>query len=70
MEDVTQEINNEAKEQGNGFLGMFLGKLGASLEGNTLPGKVVAAARRGRGGIRTGEGWGTIRAINAASYFD
>ena len=51
MKGVSKTIKNEAKEQREGFLGMLLGTLGASLLGNLLTGK---------GTIRTGEG--TIRA--------
>ena len=53
---VIQRIYNEAKEQGSGFLGILLGKLGASLVGNTLAGKDVTATRQGRGVITAGEG--------------
>ena len=44
---VSQTIQNEVKEQKDGFLGMLLGTLGASLLGSLLPGK---------GTIRAGEG--------------
>ena len=47
LEGVSETIKNEAKEQKRGFLGMLLGKLGASLLGNMLAGK---------GFIRVGEG--------------
>ena len=46
IKGVSETIKNEAKEQKAGFLGMFLGTLGASLLGNLLSGK---------GTIRTGE---------------
>ena len=36
MKDVSKTIENEAKEQKGGFLGMLLGTLGASLLGNLL----------------------------------
>ena len=36
MKDVRKTIENEAKEQKGGFLGMLLGTLGASLLGNLL----------------------------------
>ena len=38
MKDVSKTIENEAKEQKGGFLGMLLGTLGASLLGNLLTG--------------------------------
>ena len=44
---VSETIQNEVKEQKDGFLGMLLGTLGASLLGSLLPGK---------GTIRAGEG--------------
>ena len=39
VKDVTETIQNEAKEQRGGFLCMLLGSLGASLLGNVLAGK-------------------------------
>ena len=47
IKDVNKTIKNEAKEQKGGFLGMFLGTLGASLLVNPLTGKDTI---RGRGG--------------------
>ena len=47
LEGVSQTIQNEAKEQKGGFLGMFLDTLDASLLGNILVGKGI---------IRAGEG--------------
>ena len=51
IKGVSEKIENEAKEQKGGFLGMLLRTLGTSLLRNLLTGK---------GTIRTGEG--TIRA--------
>ena len=62
IKGVSKIIQNEAKEQKGGFLGMLLGFLGASLLGNLLTGK---------GTIRAGEG--TITAaqdFNAISSFN
>ena len=39
MEEVSETIQNEAKEQKGGFLSMLLATLGASLLGNILAGK-------------------------------
>ena len=39
IKSVSKTIQNEAKEQKDGFLGMLLGALGASLLGNLLTGK-------------------------------
>ena len=52
---VTKTLKDEAKEQNDGFLGMLLGTLGATLLGNLLTSK-----RKGKGTITAGEG--TIRA--------
>ena len=41
IEVVSETIRNEVKEQKGGFLGMLLGKLGASLLGNLSAGKGV-----------------------------
>ena len=55
LKDVTETIQNEAKEQRGGFLGMLLGTLGASLLGDLLTKNLS-----GKGVIRAGEG--TVRA--------
>ena len=39
IRDVSETIQNEAKEQKGGFLGMLLGTLGATLLENILIGK-------------------------------
>ena len=51
---VSKTIKNEGKEQSDGFLGMLLGTLGASLLGNMLAGKAVM--RAGKRAIRAGQG--------------
>ena len=53
IKGVSETIKNEAKEQKWGFLGMFLGTLGASLLGYLLTGKGTIIA--GEGAIRTVE---------------
>ena len=50
---VRETLENEAKEQKGGFLGMLLGSLGASLLGNLLTGKGTVTAVEGT--IRAGE---------------
>ena len=60
IKDVSETIKNEAKDQKEGFLGMLLGILGASLLGNLLTGRGAIAASQGRETIRSSEG--TIRA--------
>ena len=55
LKGVSETLQNEAKEQRGGFLGMLLGTLGASLLGD-----VLSKGLSGRGVIRAGEG--TIRA--------
>ena len=39
IKDISGTIKNQAKEQKDGFLGMFLGKLGVSLLGSILEAK-------------------------------
>ena len=53
IKGATETIQNEAKEQKGGFLGMLLDILGASLVGNVLTGK--DAIRAGEGAIRAGQ---------------
>ena len=53
IKGATKTIQNEAKEQKGGFLGMLLDILGASLVGNVLTGK--DAIRAGEGTIRAGQ---------------
>ena len=50
---VSKTIKNEAKEQKEGFLGMLLDTLGASLLGNLLT--VKGTIKAGKGAIRAGE---------------
>ena len=59
IKGISQTIENEAKEQKGGFLGMLWGTLGASLLGNLLTGK--GTVRSGEGTIRAGEC--TIRTV-------
>ena len=58
IKGITQTIENEIKEQKNGFIGMLLGTLAASLFENMLPSK--DARRTGNGVNKAGKG--TIRA--------
>ena len=44
IKGVRKTIKKEAKKQNGGFLGMFLGALGASFLGNLLAGKSVKTA--------------------------
>ena len=48
IKGVSKTIKNEAKEQKEGFLGMLLGTLSASLLGNLLTGKRAVATSQGR----------------------
>ena len=61
LKGVTTTIENETKEQREGFLSMLLGTLGASLLGNLLPGG-KGMTRVGEGIVRAGEGSATSRA--------
>ena len=54
IKGITQTIENEAKEQKRGFLGMSLGTLSALLLGNLLKSK--GTIRRGKIKIRAGGG--------------
>ena len=54
LDEITETVKNEVKEQNAGFLSMLLGTLGASLLGNMLAGKGVI--RVGEGTIRAGYG--------------
>ena len=53
LESVTKSVQNEVKEQKEGFLSMFLGTLGASLLGNFLTGKGIN--KKSKGTIRAGK---------------
>ena len=54
LKGVTESVQNEIKEQKDGFLSMLLGTLGASLLGNLLTGKGVN--KKGKGIYRAGKG--------------
>ena len=59
LKEVSEIVQNEAREQKGGFLlkrSMLLGILGASLLGNILAGKGINRAGKGRGINRAGEG--------------
>ena len=58
LKGVTKLVQNEVKEQKEGFLSMLLGTLGASILGNLLTDKGAFHAGKGKGkGIhRVGEG--------------
>ena len=56
LKGVTETVQNEVKEQKEGFLNMLLGTLGASLLGNILTGQGINRAAKGRGVNRAGEG--------------
>ena len=51
LKGVSETIQHEAKEQRGGFLGIFLGTLGASLLGD-----VLSKGLSGKGVIRASEG--------------
>ena len=60
MKGLTKNIKNETKEQEEGFLGILLGTLEASLLGNVLTGKGMLRAgygkKEGTGMLRVGYG--------------
>ena len=60
LKGITKTIENEAKVQKGGFLGMLLGTLGASSLGNMLTGKGMLRTgygdKEGKGMLRAGYG--------------
>ena len=56
LKGVAETVQNEVKEQKDGFLSILLGTLGASLLGNILKGWGINRAEKGRGINRAGEG--------------
>ena len=56
LKGVTETVQNEVKEQKEGFLSMLLGTLGSSLLGNLLTGWGINRAGKGRGINRASEG--------------
>ena len=56
IKGARETIENEAKKQKGGFLGMLFGTLGTILLGNLLPGKRATATSWEWGVIRAGEG--------------
>ena len=56
LKGVTETVQNEVKEEKEGFLSMLLGTLGASLLGNLLTGRGVNRAGKGCGIKWAGEG--------------
>ena len=67
MSDITKIVQvpeNETKEQKWGFLGMFIGTLGASLLGSMLTGKGIL-----RAGCRNKQGKGIVRAAYGSKKF-
>ena len=71
---MTETVQNEIKEQKDGFLSMLLGTLGVSLLGNILSGKGVIAKSQGRVINKKGNGIhragkGVIRAGYGKKFF-
>ena len=56
LKGVTKTIENETKEQKEGFLGMLIVTLEASLLGNMSAGKGIVGAGSGKGIVRAGSG--------------
>ena len=56
LKGVTEQVQNEVKEQKGGFLSALLGTLGASLLGNLLTGRGIYRAGKGKGIVRAGYG--------------
>ena len=68
LKGVTESVQNEVKEQKGGFLSKLLGRLGASLFGNLLTGKIMHRAGKGKGIHRAGEG--IVRACEGSNNMD
>ena len=62
LDEITETVKNEVKEQKGGFSSMLLGTLGASLLGDLLTKNLS-----GRGVVRAGEG--TVRAGYGSEKF-
>ena len=56
LKGVTETVEDEVKEQKEGFLSMLLGTLDASLLGNLSTGKGIYRAGKGKGIVRAGDG--------------
>ena len=56
LKGITKTIENETKEQKEGFLGMILDILGATLLGNMLTGKGIVRGGYGSKGLRSKQG--------------
>ena len=61
LKGVIETVQNEVKEQKEGFLSMLLSTLGASLLGNLLTGKGIYRAGKGKGKGINGAGEGIVR---------
>ena len=73
LKGVTKSVQNEVKEQKEGFLSMLSGTFGASLLGNLLTGKGAFHAgkgvnKKGKGMHRAGEG--IVRADEGSNNMD
>ena len=56
VKGVTETVQNEVKEQKEGFLSMLLGTSGGSLLGNLLTGTTAIETGQGQGIYRAGKG--------------
>ena len=56
LKGVSETVQNEVKEQKDGFLSMLLGTLAASLLGNILIGPGINRAGKSQGIVRDGYG--------------
>ena len=60
LKEITETIQNQAKERKHGFLSMLLGTLASTLLGNMLAGKVIVSVgygnKQGEGIVRAGYG--------------
>ena len=61
LKEVSERIQNEAKQQKGGFLNMLLGTLSASLLGNMLAGKGINRGEYVSKDLQSNKGKGIIR---------
>ena len=66
LKRVSKTVQNVVREQKGGFLGMLLGKLGASLLGNVLASKGINRAGEGI----TGAGYGNKKGRKSNNKMD
>ena len=70
LKEITKRVQNEVKEQKEGFLSILLGTLRASLLGNLLTRKEICGAGKGKGINGAGEGFARAGYGNNSAKMD